>query len=534
MKKELQLMDYNLNNRVIDEISESVQEYMNSLRIDKPKILRIRLLVEEILLNWLRHFGENTSIQIYTRKKLGNRQLILKLKGDKFNPLNLQDQQYDEYLTKLSESLGILPNYSYAKGINQISFQLAKETNYIIKLFYTLLLAAIAGFGIMQLPESFRTGMSENVLSPIYNTFLGILSTVAGPMIFLSVAGGIYGIGDIETLGKIGKKMITSFFVNTLVMTLISMIIVLPLFNLSFSFTAIKAKEFGSIFQLLLSIFPKNIVSPFIDGNTMQIILMAVVVGCILLVLGNQTKGVAELIEQIIIIINYLMRIISKMVPGFIFIVILDMILKDTFHTILNAWTPIIIVLSISIIGIAILIFTLCIKHNIKPGLLIKKLFPSFLVGLTTSSSAAAFGTVLSCCENELGIDKKVSSFGVPLGNVLYKPSAAFSFVVCVLYFAEAYSVDISISWLIIAVVIITIISVALPPIPGGALACYTIIFSQLGIPNEAISVMLILDIIFDFINTGFDIPYLQCELVRLSQKLDMLDLNIIRMASRK
>lgn len=261
----------------------------------------------------------------------------------------------------------------------------------------------------------------------------------------------------------------------------------------------------------------------------MQIILMAIIVGCILVIMGNRTKDVAILIEQINLVINYLMEFVSKLVPGFIFIVVSDMIWKNALGSISTAWKPIVIVLAVAIIALFFNLAILCISNKISFGLIIKKIFPSFIIGITTASSSAAFGTMANSCDKELGINKKVSGFGIPLGIVLYKPATAFSIVACTLYFAEMYNIDISISWIVIAAVAIAIITIAIPPIPGGALACYTIVFAQLGIPTSALTVMLILDSVFDFICTGFDISFRQCELVNLSRKIGMLNTDLLR-----
>lgn len=529
MKNRIVITEYNLSNNTVDEISEYVYNYTGNLQLDKSKRIRIRIYLEEILINWLNHFGEGVEVQLVTGKKLGINQLAVRLKGEKHNPINTVDDQYNEYWANVSKQLNLSPSYNYSNGINQITFKVTKDVNSIGQLFFTLLLAAILGFLSQMLPESVRLGVSENILTPIYDSFVGILSTVAGPMIFLSVAWGIYGIGDTETLSKIGRRMLSRFLINTFVATLFSILVCIPLYKLTFANTEIKGEEFSNVFKLLLNIFPKNIVSPFLDGNAMQIILMAIIVGCILVIMGNRTNDVAILIEQINLVINYLMEFVSKLVPGFIFIVVSDMIWKNALGSISTAWKPIVIVLAVAIIALFFNLAILCISNKISFGLIIKKLFPSFIIGITTASSSAAFGTMANSCDKELGINKKVSGFGIPLGIVLYKPASAFSIVACTLYFAEMYNIDISISWIVIAAVAIAIITIAIPPIPGGALACYTIVFAQLGIPTSALTVMLILDSVFDFICTGFDISFRQCELVNLSRKIGMLNTDLLR-----
>lgn len=243
MKNRIVITEYNLSNNTVDEISEYVYNYTGNLQLDKSKRIRIRIYLEEILINWLNHFGEGVEVQLVTGKKLGINQLAVRLKGEKHNPINTVDDQYNEYWANVSKQLNLSPSYDYSNGINQITFKVTKDVNSIGQLFFTLLLAAILGFLSQMLPESVRLGVSENILTPIYDSFVGILSTVAGPMIFLSVAWGIYGIGDTETLSKIGRRMLSRFLINTFVATLFSILVCIPLYKLTFANTEIKGRS---------------------------------------------------------------------------------------------------------------------------------------------------------------------------------------------------------------------------------------------------------------------------------------------------
>lgn len=69
----------------------------------------------------------------------------------------------------------------------------------------------------------------------------------------------------------------------------------------------------------------------------------------------------------------------------------------------------------------------------------------------------------------------------------------------------------------------------AAPPIPGGALACYTIFFMQLGIPLEGLALAIAMNVVFDFIATAFNMTCLQLQLTALADRLGMLDVKSLR-----
>ncbi|MBR4959020.1 MAG: cation:dicarboxylase symporter family transporter, partial [Phascolarctobacterium sp.] len=89
---------------------------------------------------------------------------------------------------------------------------------------------------------------------------------------------------------------------------------------------------------------------------------------------------------------------------------------------------------------------------------------------------------------------------------------------------AEVYGVTISLNWLLTALFISVVLAIATPPIPGGSLTCYTLLFLQLNIPAEAVPIIIAVEVIMDFICTAVNLLCLQTELVELAGDLNMLD----------
>lgn len=524
------VLPFTLNAIDIDKASDAIQQFLSEVKLEKRNIQRLRLTAEQILLTWREAFGDDTPVSLSTGSRFGRPFLTLELEGDSVDPLVTDEDDFGEYTNRMMANMGLTPLYSYQKGKNVITIRLKKKR---MNPLVSLLLAAVAAVGIgfagLAMPDTVYSSIANDFLTPLYETFLGILSTIAGPMIFLSVAWGIYGVGDAAVFGRIGKRMLLRFFCVTGLICAVSFAILLPFSHLNFAGAGLNTSGIKGIFDLILGIFPKNIVSPFLEGNSMQIILIATVVGCIMLVLGSQTKMVAVLIEQINYVIQYLMELVSSLVTAFIFIILLRLIWSNSLGTILSAWVPVATFVLITLLLSAVFILYVGVRKKVSPILLVKKIFPPFFIALTTASSSAAFGANITCCERDLGIDAKMTNFGIPLGLVLYKPATAISFTACTLYFSHHYNVEVSAVWLFTAILVITIITVALPPVPGGTLACYTIVFTQLGIPAEAIAVAMVLDVVFDFVSTGFDTVYRQCELILQADHVGLLNKDKLR-----
>ena len=522
--------NYRLTNQSVDEISEQISQFLSHHKTESKNLLRMRLLAEELLIDWQEHFSENAVCQLRMGERFGRPYLSLEVPGESFNPLSKEIESFGEYRTHLLANMGLSPLYSYDRGRNRIIFKLKKPPlNPIVSLAIAACLALLVGMGGMYLPQSFREGLLHYLLTPIYDTFFDLLGTVAGPMVFLSVAWGIYGIGDTATFGRIGKRMIGHFLGSSFLITGISAVLALPFFSLHYAIGRGSISQLDSLFQMILDFIPPDMISPFTTGNSMQIITMAIAVGIALLILGKQTEFVAQTIEQINYIIQLLMELISKLVPSFIFIVLVQMIWSGTLTSVLSAWKPVLVFAVTGVLVGTALLLMASFAGGASPLLVLKKCLPTFIIATTTASSVASFGHCVTTCENKLGVNNSVTSFGTPLGIVMFPPGTSIYFLLICIHAAEVYGVQCSIAWFLLAIFTVTILAIASPPIPGGTLTCYTIIFSQLGLPEEALVVALALDVLFDFLATGLNMFCLQLNLVIQAKKMGLLDTAVLR-----
>jgi Na+/H+-dicarboxylate symporter len=84
---------------------------------------------------------------------------------------------------------------------------------------------------------------------------------------------------------------------------------------------------------------------------------------------------------------------------------------------------------------------------------------------------------------NKLGIDKKLVEFGIPIGQVLFKPGFFALLFAVGIGVSESCNIPITLPWLLNSFITVLLVNFAVPPIPGGAMMGFAIIFAQLGIP---------------------------------------------------
>jgi Na+/H+-dicarboxylate symporter len=522
--------EYLLTNESVDEISEQISTFLSELNMETKNRLRIRFLVEEILLDWQAHFSDQVTCQVRMGKRFRRPFIQLEIPGESCNPLEKNTEEFGNYRNRLLANMGLAPMFAYKGGRNIISFRLKKaKANPLLSLAVAVMAGLLVGAAGLWIPDMIRTSILNHFLTPIYDTFFNLLGTIAGPMVFLSVAWGIYGIGDTATFGRIGKRMIIHFVSVVFLICTACTVLSLPFFSLNLVRQSSGTSQLSSLFQMILGFVPSDIVTPFQEGNSLQIILLGAAIGVALLILGQQTEAVALAIEQINYVIQFLMEIISTLVPSFIFIVLVQMIWSGTLDVVLSAWKPMLVFLIIAIFMAAAMVFSAARYGKTSSLLVLKKGIPTFIIGMTTASSVATFGTCTNISEKKLGVSEHITSFGVPLGVVMFPPATAMYFLIICIYTAEIYRVECSVVWFVLAIFSAVVLAIASPPIPGGTLTCYTIMFTQLGLPTEALVVALALVVLCDFVATGMNMFCLQMELVIQSKRMGLLNDSVLQ-----
>ena len=521
---------YRLTPENCDRIAEAVTAFCTGAKIERKDMLKCRLSVEECLLYWMENGLADHTVELRTGRKFLTPFIQVEVEGESQNPYAAEKESYGFYAQSVLVNLGLDPEYSYEDGKNHIRYALKqKAPSQITVLSMVILSAVLIGFlGKALLPAGVRTGVQGFLLTPLYNTFFNILGCLAGPMIFLSVAWGVYGIGDAATFGRIGKKMILRY-VGIVLLTSACGVLTYPLLGPPLSGGAAGGAQLSAISEMILGIFPSTIVEPFSTGNTLQIITLAVVIGIALLYLGRQTRAIALAIEQVNTLVQFLMELISRLVPYVIFLVILNLLWSGNLQVFATMWKLGIVIVAVLVLTAGAFFLSTSMAMKVSPSRLFQKSLPTFLVALTTASSAASFGSHVQTCEKEFGIEPSLIRFGIPMGMVVHKPICAIYYLMVVMFFADRFGVECSVAWICIAVFICAIVSIATPPIPGGGAIAYSVLFLQLGIPKDALAVALAIDVITDFMVTAFEMLVLPMSLIQIASRLGMIDVETLR-----
>lgn len=503
---------------------EQADAFMRDNGVDSKARIRIRIQLEEALLCFMEKLGSETEFSLRMGKRFGSIKLRLSVPGAMLDPFaEYESADEEDYLRKILTRMGQLPVWRYSHGRNVVLITPPrKRLPDWVKLTAAAAAAVLCGLLVRQLPEAAGVFAREDVVAPLMRTYLGFLSAIAAPMIFLSVVWGIYSIGDAATFSVLGKKLVGRYALSLCLWVGLSALLSRPFFSLNMG--AAQGKGLSVLFGMILDIIPSNLFTPFSRGNTLQILFVAVVVGITMISISERTDSVATLMEQLGFILNSIMGVIGRLVPLFIFGSLFNIVSDNETAILKNAGKFFFGTVVVCAIMLVVYTAATCIRMRCGPLNLWKKAISTFAIGLTTASSTAALADDLKTCTEGYGVSPKLANFAVPLGQIIFKPGNAVMYYFAAISVAESCGVPVSLSWFVILFIMCVVLSSSTPPITGGSTASFSILFVQLGLPLESLPVILALNAILNYFRTATSLFVQQCVLVDTAKGLGMIE----------
>jgi len=185
-------LTFHLSEDAVGQISSLTAEALKEGNIEEYDIERLHLAVEQVLLKWLDVLGEGTEGTYRSGKRLGRQYINLSVIGPRVNPFGEDGGDCvlngGNSVQTLLANIGLTPSYHYVNGENQISLMpKRKKINPLIYLLCSIFAGVFVGLLCRELPYDLRHTVSEIVVIPLFDTFIGLLIATALPMMFLSL-----------------------------------------------------------------------------------------------------------------------------------------------------------------------------------------------------------------------------------------------------------------------------------------------------------------------------------------------------------
>lgn len=355
----------------------------------------------------------------------------------------------------------------------------------------------------------------EGILYVLGQGFIRLMKMLVVPLVFCSLVCGSMAIGDTKKLGNVGGKTLVFYLITTAVAvavalgigTLLQPGIGLDMSKIQVNASEIETMESASLAQTLLNIIPDNPVKSLASGEMLQIIVFALIIGVILAKLGERAETIANFISQFNDIMMEMTMMVMSLAPIGVFCLI-----ARTFATIgFSAFVPlakymiaVLIALAIQCFGVYQLLLKLLTGLN--PIRFIKKFFPVMAFAFSTATSNATIPLSIDTLYKKIGVSKKISSFTIPLGATINMDGTSIMQGVAVMFAAQAFGIHLTPMDYITVIGTATLASIGTAGIPSVGLVTLTMVFNSVGLPVEAIGIIMGIDRILDMARTAVNI----------------------------
>ena len=255
-----------------------------------------------------------------------------------------------------------------------------------------------------------------------------------------------------------------------------------------------------SLSDTILNIIPDNPLNSLASGNMLQIIVFALIVGIILAKLGERTETVGNFFSQFNDIMMEMTMMVMSLAPVGVFCLI-----ARTFANIgFSAFVPLAKYLAIQcfIVYLGLLkVFT-----GLNPFKFIKNFFPVMAFAFSTATSNATIPLSIDTLAKKMGVSKKISSFTIPLGATINMDGTAIMQGVAVVFAAQAFGIQLDMMDYLTVIGTATLASIGTAGVPSVGLVTLTMVFNSVGLPVEAIGLIMGIDRILDMTRTAVNI----------------------------
>lgn len=351
----------------------------------------------------------------------------------------------------------------------------------------------------------------DGLFDIVGQVFIASLKLLVVPLVFVSLVCGASNLGDSASMGRIGIKTILLYLFTTataitlalMVATTIDPGVGADLGNRG----EFEAEQAPSIKEVLVNIMPTNPIAAMAEGNMLQVIVFALLVGVAINKCGEPGERVRVMLNDWNEVIMRLVLMLMAVAPYGVFCLMISLFARMGFTAIAD-----LIAYFLTVVFVLLLHFTvtygLMIRFltRVNPITVYRRLAPVMAYAFSTSSSNATIPITLETVEHRLGVRNEVAAFTVPLGATINMDGTAIMQGVATVFIAQAFNVEIGIAGYLTVIAMATLASIGTAGVPGVGLITLAMVLQQVGLPVEGIALIIGVDRLLDMMRTAVNV----------------------------
>jgi Na+/H+-dicarboxylate symporter len=350
--------------------------------------------------------------------------------------------------------------------------------------------------------------------------FLASIQMIVVPLVFASIILGLASSENVDQLRRLGVVVVLFFVATTAVAVTIGLWIA-NLFKPGAGLadqlimevpqdavpSAIAPPGIAEIPETLVRLLPGNPLGSMVQGEMLQVVIFAIVVGVALVALSpKQSKPMLDLLVTLQQVCMMIVRWAMLIAPFAVFGLMARLTSQIGFEALVGMAFYVLTVL----FGLLLLLFMylalVWILAGQTPGSFLRATRELLLLAFSTSSSAAVMPLSIKTAEEKLGVRTSIAQFVIPLGATINMNGTALYQGVAAVFLAQVYGVDISAAGMALVVVMAVGASIGSPATPGVGIVILAMVLTTVGIPAEGAALLMGVDRILDMSRTSINV----------------------------
>lgn len=336
---------------------------------------------------------------------------------------------------------------------------------------------------------------ATNVLDPIGNIFIRLLKMLIAPVVFFTIVSGIIKMQDVKSLRSIGGKLMVYYVLTSILAAVIGIVTALIIrpgiegaAGIVEEGVKVEVTKFNFI-DNMVSWVPTNPFEALVTANVLQILFFAILLGIVLLIMGERVKKLNEIIDMCAETMIKVTDIVMKFSPYGILALIASMVNSLGLQTLAEV-AKFIIADYIAILILLIFVYPIQLKMS---KLSIKRFYqgisPAIIIAASTTSSAATLPVSLNVAEKNLKIPEKIYGFGLTVGATINTNGMAAALGVIAVFAANIYGLPITLPLMVQIVFLGLILSMGTAGVKGAGIVLSTVLLQSLNLPLDLVPI---------------------------------------------
>ena len=365
--------------------------------------------------------------------------------------------------------------------------------------------------------ESAITQTSLYAANLVGTFFIDLLKMVLIPLVFTSITVGVANLQAHKQIHRVWISTL-SFFVFSMSVAIVVGLMAnaifetgkglhLEMFQNAMANFAAKQQTPSDFFTRFLHGLFMNPFAALAQGDVLAVLIFALFLGVALVIGGERYKNILVLLQEFLELVMQMVRWIMMIAPfGIMALLIKLMVTQDL--ALLGILGKFAAVVSGSLLfhGVVLLPLILYLVTGMTPWRFWRGAREALVTAFATSSSSATLPITLRCVEHNLHVRKEIAQFVIPLGATINMDGTALYEATAALFVANLVGIDLNLTQQLIVFFTAMFAAIGAPGIPSAGMVTMVMVLQSVGLPAEAIAILLPIDRLLDTLRTAANV----------------------------